>query len=252
MSEEIQTAVIGGSGLTELKGLQVVAKREAATPYGTPSAPLYIGDFHGHPVVFLARHGVRHSLPPHQVNYQANLWALHSVGVKQVFAVAAVGGIHSDLGPGQLAVPDQLIDYTWGRAHSFSDVDDVSHIDFTHPYTPKLRDRLLLAAKQAGVEVLEHGTYGVTQGPRLETAAEVRRLRRDGCDMVGMTAMPEAALARELEVDYASLAVSVNWAAGAGPQGSDIHAEIEETLSEGMAKARAILAQALKLATHLE
>ncbi len=243
---ERATAIIGGTGLTELDGLVIHERRELDTPYGAPSAPLCLGSYHEQPVIFLARHGHGHVLPPHLINYRANLWALHALGVRHVLAVAAVGGIHPQLGPAALAVPDQLIDYTWGRAHTYSREGLVEHADFTEPYDASLRQRLLVAAQQAKIEILAGGTYGVTQGPRLETAAEVRRLQRDGCDMIGMTAMPEAALARELGIAYATLAVSVNWAAGIGS--GDIHAEIAISLAQGMQRARAVIAAALTLA----
>jgi len=240
---ERSIAIIGGTGLTELEGLVIDQRRELDTPYGAPSAPLCLGSYYGQPVIFLARHGHGHMLPPHLINYRANLWALHEIGVRRVLAVAAVGGIHPQLGPATLAVPDQLIDYTWGRAHTYGREGLVEHADFTEPYDASLRQRLIAASYHAKIEILAGGTYGVTQGPRLETAAEVRRLQRDGCDMIGMTAMPEAALARELGIAYATLAVSVNWAAGIG--GGDIHAEITTSLALGMQRARAVIAAAL-------
>jgi 5'-methylthioinosine phosphorylase len=235
--------IIGGSGLTRLDALRVQRQEIVTTPYGDPSAPLTFGLFDGHPVVFLPRHGVAHTIPPHQVNYRANLWALKQAGVKQVVGMAAVGGITSKMPPGALRVPDQLIDYTWGRNHTLfeTDLSSVTHIDFTEPYCGDLRVRLLEAAEKAGVEVADGGTYAATQGPRLESAAEIIRLERDGCDMVGMTGMPETALARELGLCYACLALSVNWAAGKGT-GPITMAEIEAHLTAGMGEARRVLA----------
>jgi 5'-methylthioinosine phosphorylase len=235
--------IIGGSGLTRLDALQVERQEIINTPYGDPSAPLTFGLFDGNKVVFLPRHGGAHTIPPHRVNYRANLWALKSAGVNRVVGMAAVGGITEQMRPGALRVPDQVIDYTWGREHTLfeADLSSVTHIDFTVPYCAALRDDLLEAAGEARVEVGNGGTYGATQGPRLESAAEIARLERDGCDMVGMTGMPETALARELGLCYATLALSVNWAAGKG-EGPITMAEIEHYLSIGMAEARKVLA----------
>lgn len=237
--------IIGGSGLTRLKALKVDRQEIVTTPYGDPSAPLTFGHFDGSPVVFLPRHGPTHSVPPHRVNYRANLWALKSAGVERIIGMAAVGGITPPMGPGVLAVPDQLIDYTWGREHTLFEtgLSSVTHIDFTDPYCASLRDELLQAAARVAVSVHDGGTYGATQGPRLESSAEIKRLERDGCDMVGMTGMPETSLARELGLCYACLALSVNWAAGK-TDGPITMAEIEHYLETGMADARKILAAA--------
>lgn len=236
-----KVAVIGGSGLTSLAGLEVVQERWIETPYGAPSARVRRGRLAGVELYFLPRHGDDHHLPPHLVNYRANMWALCSLDIEAVVAVAAVGGIDPAMTPGRLAVPDQIIDYTWGRAHTYADANSVSHVDFTEPFDRALRGQLLSAADSAGVDVVDGGTYGATQGPRLETAAEVRRLSRDGCHMVGMTAMPEAALARELDLAYASLTACVNWAAGLAPDGEAIHQGIERTLESTMRHARAVI-----------
>lgn len=238
-------AVIGGTGMNDWPGLERVREQAGSTPYGTPAAPLVHGRIHGVEVIFLARHGVGHTLPPHLINYRANLWALKEAGAGQVIAIAAVGGIARALPPAAVAVPEDLVDYTWGRAHTYSEGPPapVQHVDFTHPYTPALRQALLRAARAARVKLVDGGIMGVTQGPRLESPAEIRRLKRDGCTMVGMTGMPEAALARELDLQYATLAVSVNWAAGLGR--GDIHGQIERSLAGGMAKVRAVLGKAL-------
>ncbi len=241
-------AIIGGSGLTRLEGLDIVRREVVHTPYGEPSGPVTHGLLHGREVVFLARHGYGHTIPPHRVNYRANIWALKSLGVEEVVAVNSVGGISEGLEPGTLAIPDQIVDYTWGRAHTFFDGDGapVTHIEFTYPYCETLRRRLVEAARAAGVPFRERGTYAATQGPRLETAAEIERLARDGCDMVGMTGMPEAALARELELCYACCAVVVNRAAGRGPgDGRIAMEEIERWLEEGMARVRRLLQELL-------
>jgi 5'-methylthioinosine phosphorylase len=232
--------IIGGSGLTRLQGLAIEREERVSTPFGAPSAPLTFGRLNDRPVVFLPRHGAGHTLPPHRVNYRANIWALHQQGVQRVIGMAAVGGITQP--PGTICVPDQLIDYTWGREHTYSDGEGapVTHVDFTEPYCTELRATLLAASEAVGLAVAVHGTYGATQGPRLESAAEIRRMERDGCDLVGMTGMPEAALARELGLCYACCAVVVNWAAGKG-EGPITMAEIEANLDTGMAQARRLL-----------
>ena len=236
-------AIIGGTGLSQIEGISDVRHQMVSTPFGEPSGPLTIGRLQGCEVVFLPRHGYNHRIPPHQVNYRANLWALRELGVSRVFAVAAVGGIHPDMGPGTLVVPDQLIDYTWGRPSTFyeGDLDSVTHVDFTYPYDQSLRRSFLDAGRSIGLHLIDGGTYGATQGPRLETAAEIRRLERDGCDVVGMTGMPEAVLAREAGLEYASLNVVANWAAGIH-EGETISIDgIDRTLGEAMGRVRRVL-----------
>ena len=238
-------ALIGGTGLDHWRGLDVERSVEIATPYGAPSAALSYGRIHGVRLIFLARHGAAHSIPPHRINYRANMWALKQAGVRSVVAVAAVGGIAHWLPPAQVAVPSDLIDYTYGRSHTYSndEGDELQHVEFTAPYSERVRRELLHAALSQRIDVAEGGVLAVTQGPRLETAAEVRRLQRDGCDMIGMTGMPEAALARELNIDYACLAFCVNWAAGFG-RGS-IHGEIEKSVEQGIARVHQILSLAI-------
>ena len=217
-------AVIGGTGLYALADLQDVQTHQPDTRYGAPSGPVRVGTLAGRRVAFLARHGEGHSVPPHKVNYRANLAALQSLGATQVLALNTVGGIGERFGPRVLACPDQLIDYTWGRVSTICEEPgtEVLHVDFGDPYTPSLRARVLAAAQAAGVALVDGGCYGATQGPRLETKAEIARMRRDGCDLVGMTGMPEAGLARELGLDYACLAIVANWAAGAGPDPDEV------------------------------
>lgn len=234
--------VIGGSGLARLEGLEVTERLAVDTPFGRPSAPLVRGRLAGADTVFLARHGPGHTIPPHRVNYRANVWALREAGVSAIVAVAAVGGIDAALRPGVLAIPEQIVDYTWGRASTFFEdgLEDVVHVDFTHPYCPVLRARLLAAAGALGIECIDGGVYGATQGPRLESAAEIDRMERDGCTMVGMTGMPEAGLAREAGLDYAHCALSVNLAAGRGGEPLTM-AVIGAHLETGMARVRALL-----------
>jgi len=226
-------AIIGGTGLTQLDGLVLKEERVIDTPYGAPSAPLQWGDLNGKSIIFLARHGQAHSYPPHEVNYRANLWALKEAGVTDIIAVNAVGGITASMAPEVLVVPHQIVDYTWGRASSFSGIGKVIHVDFTEPYTESLRQRLLLAAEKVSITIEPQGVYAATQGPRLETAAEIDRLERDGCDIVGMTAMPEACLARELSLNYAGLSLVVNWGAGRS-EGVITMEDIERVIGVGM------------------
>lgn len=239
-------AIIGGTGLTELSGFVLQERLLMQTPYGPPSAEILRGECAGREVLFLARHGHPHRLPPHQVNYRANLWALKQAGAQAIIAVNAVGGIHPAMGSGHLCVAHQIIDYTHGREHTFfeGDIEHVTHVDFSYPYDEALRQRLIAALMATGYPFSSHGVYGCTQGPRLETVAEITRMERDGCDMVGMTGMPEAVLARELELPYACLALVVNPAAGKGASIITM-AEIEAALVEGIVKVRAVLARVL-------
>lgn len=238
--------IIGGTGLTTLEGLEITAHRSVTTPWGPPSSDLVEGQLAGQSVVFLARHGNPHRIPPHQVNYRANIKALHDAGVRTVVGVNAVGGIHPDMGPAHIVIPDQIIDYTWGRAGTFfeGELEEATHIDFTWPYAGKARELLNAAARDCHLSVSGFGVYGATQGPRLETAAEVVRLERDGCDLVGMTGMPEAALAAELKMNYVCLALVVNRAAGKSEQVITM-ADIESAIHQGMSDVKRILEAAM-------
>ena len=221
---DIELAIIGGTGLYKLADLQDVEAHQPVTHYGALSGPARVGTLDGHRVAFLARHGEGHSLPPHKINYRANLAALKALGAQRVLALNTVGGITERFGPRVLGCPDQLIDYTWGRISTICEEPgtDVIHVDFGEPYTRSLREAVVAAATKAGVALVDGGCYGATQGPRLETRAEISRMRRDGCDLVGMTGMPEAGLAREMGLDYACLAIVANWAAGAGSDPDEV------------------------------
>jgi 5'-methylthioadenosine phosphorylase len=238
-------AVIGGTGLTQLSNLEETRREVVRTPFGDPSGALTFGRIGCQEVVFMARHGYGHTIPPHRVNYRANLWALtKSAGARGIVSVASVGGIRADLAPGTVIMPDQIIDYTWGRNVTFQEngAENVIHIDFTEPYDAALRQELFQAAERAGEAVLDGGVYGATQGPRLETAAEVNRMERDGVDLVGMTGMPEACLARELGVPYAAICVVANWAAGRGDSAHAISFDsIEEVLHQSLGRVRRII-----------
>ena len=234
--------IIGGTGLTTLSGLEITGEKEVGTPWGTPSAPLVEGQLGDQPVIFLSRHGNPHRISPHQVNYRANLRALYDAGARTVIGVNAVGGIHKDMGPAQVVIPDQIIDYTWGRASTFfeGDLASETHSDVTWPYDERARQVLIDVAGAEEVPFSGFGVYGATQGPRLETAAEIIRMERDGCDLVGMTGMPEAVLAAELGMRYVCLGLVVNWAAGKSDHIITM-AEIEEAIERGMSGVRRIL-----------
>ena len=237
-------AIIGGSGLSKLVNMEVKTRKVTRTPYGEPSGALTFGRLSSRDVVFLARHGYGHTIAPHDVNYRANLWALKDAGAESVVSVASVGGIRSDIAPGALVVPHQIIDYTWGRHATYFEGrgSPVNHIDFTEPYSRSLRSSLLKAAADCGETVVERGVYAATQGPRLETAAEIHRLERDGADIVGMTGMPEAALAREISLEYATIAVVANYAAGRGDSERAVPLDrIGAVLEEAMGRVRRII-----------
>ena len=240
--------LIGGTGLESLDGFEAKGKTVLETPFGETSGPVIRGTLGNVSIAFLSRHGADHHLAPHEINYRANVWAL-SQSCERVIAVAAVGGIASNLAPGDVVIVDQIIDYTWGRAHTFSGsagglagdaLGSVTHVDFTEPYDANVRGALLSAARRAKVAVHDGGVYGATQGPRLESAAEIDRLDRDGCTVVGMTGMPEAGLARELALPYASCAVVVNPAAGRGEDEITLEM-IKGHLAHGMTKVYQIL-----------
>lgn len=241
-------AVIGGSGLTQLEGLVITRREVGRTPYGEPSAPMVFGQLKGQEIVFLPRHGPNHTIPPHEVNYRANIWTLLNAGIRHIIAVAAVGSINQEIAEiSGLVIPDQIIDYTYGREHTFCGCSQkVTHIDFTQPYCSELREVILQGAKKAKVDAADYGTYGATQGPRFETAAEISRMEKDGADIVGMTGMPEASLAKELGICYATIAVVANPAAGKAASPIDLK-EIETQLNLGMVKVRKVLEQAIQL-----
>ena len=237
-------AVIGGSGLTQLANLDVSHREVLRTPYGEPSGAVTFGQICGRPVAFLARHGYGHTIPPHEVNYRANIWALAQRGALAIISVASVGSIRADLKPGDIVIPHQIIDYTWGRKSTYHEGPDctLTHIDFTEPYDRALREQLIGAAAAAAIAVGQGAVYAATQGPRLETAAEINRYERDGVDVVGMTGMPEAALAREMGVPYAAISVVANYAAGRADSAQGISFEaIQGVLVESMGRVRTII-----------
>ncbi len=239
-------AIIGGTGLSQINGLQISEKKQLSTPFGPPSADYLLGQLNGKDIIFLTRHGNPHIIPPHKINYCANIWGLKQLGVKNIIGVAAVGGITTAMHPGRIVIPEQIIDYSYGRQHSFfeDNLDQVVHIDFTNPYSEDLRNLLINAAQLANIDIYSGGVYGCTQGPRLETAAEILRMEQDGCDLVGMTGMPEAALAKELDIGYVACAVVANWAAGKSA-GEITMSEIEQNLKAGMTDTALLLEKVL-------
>lgn len=243
-----ELAIIGGTGLTKISDLEITRREMITTPYGEPSGPLVYGKLYGREVMFLPRHGSGHTIPPHKVNYRANIWALKEAGAKHVIAINAVGAIQPDMQPGSLVIPDQIIDYTWARTNTFFEegLSGVVHIDFTEPYCQLMRQKLIVAAAEINLPVFDTATYAAMQGPRLESAAEINRLERDACHIVGMTGMPETALARELELCYASIAVVANMAAGRG-EGEITMSEIERHLSTGMENVKKLIRQTVSM-----
>ncbi len=231
--------IIGGSGFNDLG--EGAATIKATTRYGDPSGTLrnlVVGE---HSVVFLARHGDDHTIAPHEINYRANMAALKDQGVHAIIALNTVGVISKLPAPGGLAIPRQLIDYTYGRKHTIHDNESgtLDHVDFTEPFSTALRHAMLECAATAGIEIHDGGVYAVTQGPRLETAAEIDRYEKDGAQYVGMTAMPEAIIARELGMDYLCICLIVNYGAGRGDRA--IHDDIEISMQETRSKAIGLL-----------
>ncbi len=239
--------IIGGTGLTKIKGLKITAEKQLKTPFGKPSAPYLIGTLKNKEVIFLARHGNPHCFPPHKVNYRANIWGFKKLGIKHIISIAAVGGITPNMKPTHLVIPDQIIDYSYSREQTFfaKNLAEVTHIDFSYPYNQKLRMQLIKIATKNNLPISSLATYGCTQGPRLETAAEILRMETDGCDIVGMTGMPEAALARELNLAYATIAVVANWGAGKST-GEITMKEIHQHLEKGMDNALQLLTKFIK------
>jgi len=249
VSEKAEIAIIGGSGFYRLApslDLNRCVVEDVETPYSNIPVKLSFEELEDVPVCFLARHGEQHRFPPHKVNYRANLWALHEFGIKHIIAVNTLGAINTDFSLPQLIIPDQLIDYTWGRDHTFFDgLNSLSdHIDFTEPFTAELREKLLTQAEKLKLSAATSACVACTQGPRLETAAEIRKLAKDGCDAVGMTLMPEAALARELKISYASIGLVVNMAAGLAEGEISIEA-IQEVLAAGLTDVRKLISAVL-------
>jgi len=241
-------ALIGGSGLSSLDGFEPHKQKKINTVFGETSAALSIGKFAKKQIVFLPRHGNPHVIPPHKINYRANIWALKDLGVKKIISVTAVGGITALSSPGTIVIPHQIIDYTYGRENTFFDgaVNPLEHVDFTQPYNSDLRDRLIAAAQKENIKIIDGGVYAATQGPRLETSAEILRLENDGADLVGMTGMPEAALAKEAGLAYAKISIVANWAAGKNDSGEKITvSNINSVIQGSIVKVKLIISSYL-------
>jgi len=243
----MKIGVIGGSGLDSIDTLVVSHRESINTNYGDASAPISFGRLAEKEIYFLPRHGSEHTIAPHKINYRANMAALHKLGVTHIISIAAVGGITASMAPVKLVFPDQIVDYTYGREHTYSDgaYSDVTHVDFSYPYDEFLRGALIESADTLKLSYESRATYGATQGPRLETAAEIKRMERDGCDIVGMTGMPEAVLARELDMAYSHCAFVVNWAAGKGDGSVVSMEEIHHNLIDGAETVKTLLTTAL-------
>jgi 5'-methylthioadenosine phosphorylase len=239
--------VIGGSGLYEIKGLTIKSKKSVSTPFGKPSDNYFIGKIDDSEVVFLPRHGSRHNIPPHMINYRANIWGFKKLGVKRIISVSAVGGIKRGMKPGDIVLLDQVLDMTKNRNSTFYDgKNGVVHIDFTEPFCPELRKILLKAGKRVKVPVKDGGTYVAVEGPRLETANEIMGFRILGGNLVGMTGMPEASLAREVEICYSGLSVVANYAAGISKNKLTV-SEVMETMSGATEKIKQLLKESFSL-----
>lgn len=241
----MRIGIIGGTGLAALGGHPSPAADSAETPFGQASD--LPRRFAGLPnAVFLNRHGERHTVLPHRIDYRANLWLMNDLGVDAIVAVFAVGGISPSLADGDLVLPHQLVDYTWGRDHTFAEPDKLLHVDFSDPFDADLRRTLSRAASRTELDLVGEGVYGCTQGPRFETVAEIDRMERDGCTVVGMTAMPEAALARELGLPYAGVCLVVNPAAGRGGASLEL-ADMRRVVADAQPTVQRLLAEFLQL-----
>jgi 5'-methylthioadenosine phosphorylase len=237
--------LIGGSGLYEIEGLEITKEVSISTPYGDPSSVYKIGTICDKEIVFLPRHGIPHSIPPHKINYRANIWGFKSLGVDRILSVSAVGGINKDMPPGSIVLLDQIIDMTIGaRISTFHDEDKVVHIDFTTPYCPEMRDLIIKASHNIGVPINKAGTYICTNGPRLETAKEIKFFSMIGADVVGMTAMPEASLARELEICISGISVVTNYAAGISERKLTT-TEVVETMKNSIDRIKSLIKEVI-------
>lgn len=250
-SARAEIGVIGGSGFYEF--LSDTERVSVTTPFGEPSDDVLIGDVAGRRVAFLARHGQRHRFPPHRVNYRANLWALRSVGVRQVLAPCAVGSLKPQNGPGTIVIPDQVVDRTWGRDHTiYGDVGPVVHVGFADPYCPRGRQVALNACRAAGLAVVDAGTLVVINGPRFSSSAESLWHQQAGWSVVGMTGMPEASIARELAMCYTTMALVTDHDAGVGGGEAVTHAEVLRVFARSIEGLKAVLRSAVQLMPEAE
>ena len=245
-SKRVRVAVVGGTGLEDF--LEGVEQIRVGTPYGLPP-PISIGQVGEKSVAFLPRHGPHHSIPPHKVNYRANIYGLHKMGVERILATNAVGAINTDFKPGDLMIPHDLIDFTKLRQPSFYDGAPVTHVDVSQPYCPEIRTLLIKTLKKRRARTWDKGVLVCTEGPRYETPAEIEMFRRLGCDVVGMTGAPEVVLARELEVCYATVCFVTNMAAGI--QKRLTARELSEIAKEKMPVIQQVLRETIKHLTTI-
>lgn len=239
-------AIIGGSGVYNPYMLERAREVRVETPYGMIT-PL-VGEYNGEEVAFLPRHGADHSVPPHRVNYRANIWGLRSLGVDRIIATTAVGSMNPQMVPGDCVIIDQFIDFTKDRPHTFYEGGEfgVVHVDYTEPYCPEVRKILLEAAESLGMKAHDRGTYVCTEGPRFETPAEIRMFAMLGGDLVGMTNVPEVVLAREVGICYATISMVTNFAAGIS-SGPLTHEEVLTIMKENTENLRRMLLKALDI-----
>ncbi|MCG6551422.1 MAG: S-methyl-5'-thioadenosine phosphorylase, partial [Candidatus Magnetominusculus sp. LBB02] len=238
--------IIGGSGFYQMPNVELIGQSNVDTPYGAPSDSYKQLMISGVEAVFLARHGSGHTIAPHKVNYRANIWGFKTLGVERLLSLGAVGGINPLLLPGSIVIADQIIDMTTGRASTFYEIDEVYHVDFSEPFCPELRSAFIEAARAINLPVLTRGTYVCTNGPRFETRAEIKYYATVGADMVGMTAMPEAALAKEAEICYSTVATVTNLAAGISTEKLTT-TEVIETVNKSSIALNALLLKTLSL-----
>ncbi|HXX57805.1 MAG TPA: S-methyl-5'-thioadenosine phosphorylase [Thermodesulfovibrionales bacterium] len=241
-----RVGVIAGSGFYEMEGIREKGSKRVTSPFGDPSDRYRIYELSGTEVIFLSRHGSPHRIPPHEINYRANISGFREMGVERIYGIHAVGGMNRGMKPGDIVIPDQIVDLTHSRAATFYSGSDVVHIDFTTPYCDDLRALLFASGRRGGIELRESGTYVCVNGPRLETAAEIRAFAGMGGDVVGMTGMPEASLARELAICFAGIAVVTNYAAGISEKRLTTR-EVVETMKVAMGRIRALVRGALEI-----
>lgn len=242
----VKAGIIAGSGFYDIEGVKVLEERTIATPYGQSSDVYRICELSGKMFIFIARHGSPHRIPPHKVNYRANIWGLRELGVERILSVNAVGGINRLMHPGDIVIADQVIDMTHGRESTFYDAAEVVHIDFTMPYCPDLREALFEAGRRNNIPLKESATYLSSNGPRLESKAEIRFYSQIGGDIIGMTGMPEASLARELEICFAKVCVVTNYAAGISEDKLTV-TEVIDTMKASTRKVKTLLMETLEI-----
>ncbi|EAX46562.1 methylthioadenosine phosphorylase [Thermosinus carboxydivorans Nor1] len=239
-------AIIGGTGVYDPRILENVREEEILTPYG--AVRYKVGEYAGRAIAFIPRHGSKHSIPPHLINYRANIWAMKKIGVQAILATTAVGSLNTDMKPGDFVLINQFLDFTKNRVHTFYEGGErgVVHVDVTEPYCPALRQKLEKAAKKIGIAIHTKGTYVCTEGPRFETPAEIAMFAKLGGDVVGMTNVPEVVLAREAEMCYATVSMVTNYAAGISAQPLT-HGEVLDTMKANTENIKRLIMETISL-----